>query len=29
VGEHVRVVTKPFDPNELVDLVREAMGETA
>ena len=28
-GEHVRVVTKPFDPNDLVDLVREAIGETA
>ena len=28
-GEHVRVVTKPFDPNELIDLVREAIGETA
>jgi len=25
-GEHVRVVTKPFDPTELVTIVREAMG---
>jgi len=25
-GEHVRVVTKPFDPTELVEIVREAMG---
>jgi CheY-like chemotaxis protein len=24
-GEHVRVVTKPFDPAELVRIVREAM----
>ena len=26
VGEHVRVVTKPFDPTELVKIVREAIG---
>jgi CheY-like chemotaxis protein len=25
-GSHVRVVTKPFDPTELVEIVREAMG---
>ena len=25
-GEHVRVVTKPFDPTELVKIVREAIG---
>ncbi|MGH2680450.1 MAG: response regulator [Actinomycetota bacterium] len=25
-GEHVRLVTKPFDPAELVRVVREAMG---
>ena len=25
-GEHVRIMTKPFDPSELVDVVREAMG---
>jgi CheY-like chemotaxis protein len=24
-GEHVRVVTKPFDPTELVELVRNAI----
>jgi len=23
-GEHVRVVTKPFDPGELVEVVRRA-----
>jgi DNA-binding response OmpR family regulator len=26
VGEHVRVMTKPFDPTELVSIVREAIG---
>ena len=26
VGEHVQVVTKPFDPTELVDVVRRAIG---
>ena len=26
VGEHVRVVTKPFDPTELVKIVCEAIG---
>jgi CheY-like chemotaxis protein len=25
-GEHVRIVTKPFDPTELVEIVCEAMG---
>jgi CheY-like chemotaxis protein len=25
-GEHVRVVTKPFDPTALVDVVREVIG---
>jgi CheY-like chemotaxis protein len=25
-GEHVKVVTKPFDPTELVEIVRAAMG---
>ena len=25
-GEHVRVVTKPFDPTELVEIVRGAIG---
>jgi CheY-like chemotaxis protein len=25
-GEHVRVVTKPFDPTELVKIVLDAMG---
>lgn len=25
-GEHVTVVTKPFDPTELVAIVRKAMG---
>jgi CheY-like chemotaxis protein len=27
-GEHVRIVTKPFDPTELVQIVREAIGVT-
>jgi two-component system, OmpR family, response regulator len=27
VGTHVRIMTKPFDPTELVQVVREAMGE--
>jgi CheY-like chemotaxis protein len=27
-GAHVRIVTKPFDPTELVQIVREAMGVT-
>jgi CheY-like chemotaxis protein len=27
-GAHVRVVTKPFDPAELVEVVREAIGLT-
>ena len=27
-GEHVRVMTKPFDPSELVQVVREAIGAT-
>ena len=27
-GEHVRIVTKPFDPTELVQIVREAIGMT-
>jgi len=26
VGTHVRVITKPFDPTELVAIVREAIG---
>ncbi|MDQ4108797.1 MAG: response regulator, partial [Actinomycetota bacterium] len=25
-GEHVRVVTKPFDPTELVKIVLDAIG---
>jgi CheY-like chemotaxis protein len=25
-GEHVTIVTKPFDPTELVRIVREAIG---
>jgi CheY-like chemotaxis protein len=25
-GEHVKVVTKPFDPTELVEIVRGAIG---
>jgi len=25
-GDHVRIMTKPFDPTELVQVVREAMG---
>ena len=25
-GTHVRIMTKPFDPTELVDIVREAIG---
>jgi CheY-like chemotaxis protein len=28
-GSHVRVVTKPFDPTQLVEIVREAMGGAA
>jgi DNA-binding response OmpR family regulator len=27
-GEHVRVMTKPFDPTELVRVVREAIGRS-
>jgi CheY-like chemotaxis protein len=26
-GPHVRIMTKPFDPTELVRVVREAIGE--
>ena len=26
LGEHVRVMTKPFDPGELVEVVSEAIG---
>ena len=26
-GAHVRVMTKPFDPGELVDVVRDAIGD--
>jgi len=26
LGEHVQVVTKPFDPTELVEVVRRAIG---
>jgi CheY-like chemotaxis protein len=25
-SDHVRIMTKPFDPTELVQVVREAMG---
>jgi CheY-like chemotaxis protein len=25
-GEHVRVVTKPFDPDALIDVIRRATG---
>ena len=28
-GEHVRVITKPFDPADLIDAVREAIGMVA
>jgi CheY-like chemotaxis protein len=28
-GEHVRVITKPFDPADLIDAVLEAIGMVA
>jgi len=28
-GEHMRVITKPFDPADLIDAVREAIGMVA